>query len=66
MLIKGLPKIKRIRKLAIPGKIDKDQYRKLQNCNSNVEIDDQPGSFLIENGFAEAVKANRKVVRSDG
>jgi hypothetical protein len=58
MLIKGLPRIRRIRKLCIPGKIERKDFEKLQK-GKEVEVLDEVASFLIKNDYAVLIKSKK-------
>jgi len=67
MLIRGLPKINKIRKLTIPGKINRKEYEKLQALR-DVEVQDDAANYLVKGGYAELVKSQKPVkgVKKDG
>lgn len=67
MLIKGLPKIKNVRKLTIQGKITRKEYEKLQALRE-VEIQDDAANYLIRGGHAELVESKKPVkgVKTNG
>jgi len=60
MLIRGLPKINKIRKLAIQGKIGRKEYEKLQGLKE-ADILDDAANFLIKGGYAELVESKKPV-----
>ena len=67
MLIKGLPKLRRIRKFCIPGKIERKTFEKLQQ-GKEIDVLDEVANFLIKSEYAVIIKSKKpeKGVKKDG